>query len=161
LNAASWSHISIEGCALAGPAPEKRVEGKPRIFARFGHAAYVTHQERIVEAETSLAQPRAALIRALLDQSGQDLIEYALMVSLLGLAAITGMRSVASSVSAAYSNVGTAFVAYLGSGNSASPGGNGNGAGAGQGNNGTNNGQGNNGDHGSGTGNGNNGNGKG
>jgi hypothetical protein len=81
------------------------------------------------------------------------------MVSLLGIAAITGMPSVASSVSAAYSNVGTAFVAYLGSGNSASPGGNGNGAGAGQGNNGTNNGQGNNGDHGSGTGNGNNGNG--
>lgn len=121
----------------------------------------MTDEERIAEAESSPAQPRGAPIRALLDQSGQDLIEYALVVSLVGLAAITGMRSVASSVSTAYSNIGTAFVAYIGSGNSASPGNNGNGAGNGQGNNGNNSGNGNNGDHGNGTGNGNNGNGKG
>jgi Flp pilus assembly pilin Flp len=100
-------------------------------------------------------------MRTLLDQCGQDLIEYALLLSLVGLAAVAGMRSVASSLSAAYSNIGTAFVAYISNGNSASPSSNGNGAGNGQGNNGNNNGQGNNGDNGNGTGNGNNGNGKG
>ena len=121
------------------------------------------NQEPIVGAQISPTERRRSLIRALLDQSGQDLIEYALLLSLVGLAATAGMQSVASKVSAAYSNIGTVFVAYIGSGNSTSPGSssNGNGAGHGQGNNGNNSGNGNNGDNGNGTGNGNNGNGKG
>lgn len=121
-------------------------------------------QEQIAKGQSSQAQRRRDLIRALLDQSGQDLIEYALLLSLVGLAATAGMQSVASKVSAAYSNIGTAFAANVGTGNSASPGGgtgNGNGVGNGQGNNGNNSGNGNSGDNGNGTGNGNNGKGKG
>jgi pilus assembly protein Flp/PilA len=39
------------------------------------------------------------------DESGQDLIEYALVAALIGLAAITGMKAVATSVKSAYTYV--------------------------------------------------------
>jgi len=39
------------------------------------------------------------------DESGQDLIEYALVAALIGLAAITGMKGVATSISAAFTSI--------------------------------------------------------
>jgi Flp pilus assembly pilin Flp len=117
----NYANAIFANCAL-NEAGAWHVGREPRIFMRIGHAVHVRDQERITEAESSQARRRGALMRALLDQCGQDLIEYALLVSLVGLAAITGMRSVASSVSAAYSNIGTAFVAYINGANSASPG---------------------------------------
>jgi Flp pilus assembly pilin Flp len=100
-------------------------------------------------------------MRALLEETGQDLIEYVLLVFVVGLAVTTGMPSVAINVSAAYSNIGSAVIDYISNGNSANPSNNGNRNGHGQGNNGNNNGNGNTGDNGYGTGNGNNGKGKG
>jgi len=48
------------------------------------------------------------LKHALLEnQSGQDLMEYALVVALIALAATAGMSSVATKISAAYTSIGT------------------------------------------------------
>jgi pilus assembly protein Flp/PilA len=41
------------------------------------------------------------------DESGQDLIEYALVAALIGLAAVTGMKGVATSISAAFTSIST------------------------------------------------------
>jgi pilus assembly protein Flp/PilA len=38
---------------------------------------------------------------------GQDLIEYALVVALIALAATAGMRNVATSINTAFSSIGT------------------------------------------------------
>jgi pilus assembly protein Flp/PilA len=40
---------------------------------------------------------------------GQDLVEYALLVSLIALAAITGVKHVASAVTAMFSNVSSSL----------------------------------------------------
>ena len=42
------------------------------------------------------------------DDSGQDLIEYALVAALVGLGAITSMKSLATSISTTFNGVGNA-----------------------------------------------------
>jgi pilus assembly protein Flp/PilA len=46
------------------------------------------------------------------DQSGQDLIEYALVVALIALAATAGMGTVATAISNAFSKIGTRLSSY-------------------------------------------------
>ena len=47
-------------------------------------------------------------LQTLLSQDeGQDLVEYALVVALIALAATAGMHTLASDISAAFSTVGT------------------------------------------------------
>lgn len=46
------------------------------------------------------------------DESGQDLIEYALVVSLIALAATVSMSAVATSISTAFSKVGSKLGTY-------------------------------------------------
>ena len=46
------------------------------------------------------------------EQSGQDLIEYALVVALIAFAAAAGMSSVASNINAAFTNIGTKLTTY-------------------------------------------------
>ncbi len=43
----------------------------------------------------------------LTDESGQDLIEYALVAALLGLGAISAMRTLATTISNSFNTVGT------------------------------------------------------
>jgi pilus assembly protein Flp/PilA len=50
---------------------------------------------------------KRALLNLLRDESGQDLIEYALVAAILGLAAVAGMSSLASNISNAFSAVGS------------------------------------------------------
>ena len=50
--------------------------------------------------------------RQIRDESGQDLIEYALVAALIALAATAGMSSLASQINTAFSNVGTKLVTY-------------------------------------------------
>jgi pilus assembly protein Flp/PilA len=50
-----------------------------------------------------------AIIR---NQSGQDLIEYALVVALISLAATAGMSTVATNISTAFTAIGTKFSTY-------------------------------------------------
>jgi len=41
------------------------------------------------------------------DESGQDLIEYALVAALIALASMATMRTVATAISTAFSSIGT------------------------------------------------------
>ena len=53
----------------------------------------------------SLLKKLAATMCLLNEPSGQDLIEYALVVSLIALGAVAGMNSVASGINTAFSNL--------------------------------------------------------
>lgn len=47
-------------------------------------------------------------VRELLDhEEGQDLVEYALLITLVALAAVGGMRHVASAVNTVFTNIST------------------------------------------------------
>ena len=46
------------------------------------------------------------------DESGQDLIEYALVVALIAFAATVGMQSVAGKINDAFSNIGSKLTSY-------------------------------------------------
>ena len=50
---------------------------------------------------------KLVLRNLLRDESGQDLIEYALIAAVLGLAAVAGMTTLASNISNAFSAVGS------------------------------------------------------
>jgi len=41
------------------------------------------------------------------DESGQDLIEYALVAGLIGLGAVTAMSGLAGKITTAFTNIGT------------------------------------------------------
>lgn len=47
------------------------------------------------------------------DERGQDLIEYALIATLIALVAITGMSSLASSISSEYNSINSRFGAAV------------------------------------------------
>lgn len=49
------------------------------------------------------------------EENGQDLIEYALVVALIALAATVGMKAVATDINLAFSSIGGKLVTYTGS----------------------------------------------
>jgi pilus assembly protein Flp/PilA len=49
----------------------------------------------------------------LMSEEGQDLIEYALVVALIGFAATAGMKSLATSLNAAFGQIGTTLSSYI------------------------------------------------
>ncbi len=52
------------------------------------------------------------LTDALKSTEGQDLIEYALVVALIALAATAGMSAVATKINSAFTNIGTKLTTY-------------------------------------------------
>lgn len=46
------------------------------------------------------------------EETGQDLIEYALIAALIALAATVGMGSVASAINTAFSSIGAKLMSY-------------------------------------------------
>jgi len=50
-----------------------------------------------------------ALVR---DERGQDLIEYALVVALIALAATVSMKTVATAISTAFTSIGSKLTTY-------------------------------------------------
>ncbi len=66
-------------------------------------------REIVLEGYTRMQVLKYALIH---DERGQDLIEYALVVSLIALAATAGMGAVATSISTAFSKVGSKMSTY-------------------------------------------------
>jgi pilus assembly protein Flp/PilA len=46
------------------------------------------------------------------DQSGQDLVEYALVVALIALAATVSMKTLATTIGTAFTSVGTKLTTY-------------------------------------------------
>ena len=55
----------------------------------------------------------AAFANLLQDESGQDLIEYALVAALLGLGATATMTTLATTISGAFTTIGTKLTAAL------------------------------------------------
>ncbi len=53
------------------------------------------------------------LIRLAKEDSGQDLIEYALVAALIGLGAIAGMKALSTTISTAFSAVGSSLTSAL------------------------------------------------
>jgi pilus assembly protein Flp/PilA len=51
-------------------------------------------------------------LQVLLNDNGQDLIEYALVVALIAFAATAGMSTVANDINAAFTNIGTKVTLY-------------------------------------------------
>ena len=52
--------------------------------------------------------------RLIMREEGQDLIEYALVVALIALAACVGMQSLATDINKAFSDIGTLLTSYTG-----------------------------------------------
>jgi pilus assembly protein Flp/PilA len=46
------------------------------------------------------------------DESGQDLIEYALVVALIAFAATAGMNDLAGKINTAFTNIGDTLIQY-------------------------------------------------
>ena len=55
----------------------------------------------------------SVMLQILKDESGQDLIEYALVVALIAFAATAGMGSLAASLNQAFTNMGTKVTTYV------------------------------------------------
>jgi pilus assembly protein Flp/PilA len=56
---------------------------------------------------------RNALAKLLREESGQDLIEYALVAALIGLGATAAMGTLASTIGSAFGSVGTKLTSAL------------------------------------------------
>jgi pilus assembly protein Flp/PilA len=52
-------------------------------------------------------------LQVLLDEQGQDLIEYALVVALIAFSATAGMSSLATAINKAFGQVGTTLGSYI------------------------------------------------
>jgi pilus assembly protein Flp/PilA len=70
------------------------------------------NQEK-TQMKDKLMQLSAKLQVLLLNEEGQDLIEYALVVALIAFSATAGMKSLASSINAAFLQVGTTLSSYI------------------------------------------------
>ena len=54
----------------------------------------------------------SAKLETLLQEEGQDLIEYALVVALIAFAATVGMQSLAAQINTLFINLGTTLATY-------------------------------------------------
>jgi pilus assembly protein Flp/PilA len=54
------------------------------------------------------------LIRLVQEESGQDLIEYALVAALIALGALTGMKTLANDIGSAFNSVGSSLTSASG-----------------------------------------------
>ncbi len=60
--------------------------------------------------ELALRNTRMSMLSALIrDESGQDLIEYALVAAIIALGATAAMTSLASSITSAFTKIGTSL----------------------------------------------------
>lgn len=55
----------------------------------------------------------ASKMKFLLNEDGQDLIEYALVVALVAFSATAGMSTLANAINTAFSSVGTTLSSYI------------------------------------------------
>ena len=55
----------------------------------------------------------SVMLQILKDESGQDLIEYALVVALIAFAATAGMGSLATAINTAFNHMGTKLATYI------------------------------------------------
>ena len=70
----------------------------------------VQFPNQVWEGETSMKQ---LLLRLHQDESGQDLIEYALVAALIAFAAVAAMQTLASQINNAFSTIGSKLTSAL------------------------------------------------
>lgn len=63
--------------------------------------------QAITEDRAETAPASACRMRLVLDDSGQDMIEYALVAGLLGLAALSAVRGLGNMIATAFSSIGS------------------------------------------------------
>lgn len=56
-----------------------------------------------------LTRTRTLLHRLVREESGQDLIEYALVAALVGLGAVASMKTLSTKISAAFTSIGASL----------------------------------------------------
>ncbi|HZC43439.1 MAG TPA: Flp family type IVb pilin [Acidobacteriaceae bacterium] len=61
-----------------------------------------------------MANLKALFIRLVQEESGQDLIEYALVAALIALGALTGMKALADDIGTLFNTVGTNLTSAAG-----------------------------------------------
>jgi pilus assembly protein Flp/PilA len=66
------------------------------------------------EMKETMLKLSAKLQTLMLQEEGQDLIEYALVVALIAFAATVGMRSLATDINSAFNSIGTSLTAAIG-----------------------------------------------
>ena len=64
--------------------------------------------------QTTLSNLYSRLLNLMLQEEGQDLIEYALVVALIAFAATAGMQTLAQDINTAFGNIGTTLQTYTG-----------------------------------------------
>ena len=55
----------------------------------------------------------SVMLQILKDESGQDMIEYALVAGLIGFTATAGLSSVAAAINTAFNHMGTKLTSYI------------------------------------------------
>jgi pilus assembly protein Flp/PilA len=63
--------------------------------------------------ETNMEQAKSFLAQLIADESGQDLVEYALVVALIGFAAVAGMQSLALTINSAFISIGSKLTSSI------------------------------------------------
>jgi pilus assembly protein Flp/PilA len=55
----------------------------------------------------------SAILQFIRDESGQDLIEYALVAALVGLGAVTALKGLSAKISASFNSVGSTLTSSV------------------------------------------------
>jgi pilus assembly protein Flp/PilA len=66
-------------------------------------------RNNVLKLYTKMRNLKDAFIR---DESGQDLVEYALVLALIALAATVSMKTLATNIGTAFTSVGTKLTTY-------------------------------------------------
>jgi pilus assembly protein Flp/PilA len=66
-------------------------------------------RNNVLKLYTKIRNLKDAFIR---DESGQDLVEYALVLALIALAATVSMKTLATNIGTAFTSVGTKLTTY-------------------------------------------------
>ncbi|MFB3921058.1 MAG: Flp family type IVb pilin [Terriglobia bacterium] len=69
-------------------------------------------KDKEIEMNRLYSRVKGSLSRLHREDSGQDLIEYALIAALIALAATVGMGSVATAINEAFSSIGAKLKGY-------------------------------------------------
>jgi pilus assembly protein Flp/PilA len=76
--------------------------GLPPAFQKHSHG-----EKKMKDTMLKLYIKMQNLKSSLMQEEGQDLVEYALVVALIALAATAGMRTLASDINNAFTGIGT------------------------------------------------------
>jgi pilus assembly protein Flp/PilA len=98
------------------PSPKGHITLENRLLlngARIANRCLASLPEYLSTKEKQMKIMFTKLVQNLRKESGQDLIEYALVVALIAFAATAGMSGVAGKINTAFSKIGTTLTTYV------------------------------------------------